>query len=165
MWSAPERVEWLPDANSQRTKIGQTVTELIPCYYRYNQKKRILYRGEKPHFIPVNKIFTQKEWRSHLSRTKKKNPILEGYKYLNYLEEFPDSTYRDVAEKFNISRARVSQMIALVKKLPQEITDYLTSKDEPANLCYFTERKLRPLTLMGSDEEKIERFRKMKRGN
>jgi len=53
-------------------------------------------------------------------------------------------------------------MIALVKKLPQEIIDYFTGKVEPANLNYFTERRLSPLTLLKSDEAKIERFREMK---
>jgi hypothetical protein len=156
------RIEWLPDGNTQRTKTAKTVTELITCYYRYKKKNRILCKGEKPDFIPANKIYTQKEWRSHIRQSKRKNPILEGYKYLQYLENTPNSTYRDVAEKFNISKARVSQMIALVIKLPQEIIDYLTNKDEKPDLCYFTERKLRPLTLLESNEAKIEKFNEMK---
>ena len=160
----PFRIEWLPDGNTQRTKTAKTVTELITCYYRYKKKNRILCKGQKPDFIPANKIFTQKEWRSHINQSKRKNPILEGYKYLEYLENNSISTYRDVARKFNISKARVSQMIALVKKLPQEIIDYFTNKDEKPDLCYFTERKLRPLTLMESDEVKIKRFNEMKNG-
>lgn len=155
---------WLPDSNTQRTKTCKTITELIPCYYRYNKKKKILCKGEKPDFIPVNKILSQKKWHSHLRKTKKKNPILEAYKYLECLEQFPGSTYRDVAEKYNISKARISQMIALVKKLPQEIIDYFTSKENPKNFSYFTERKLRPLTLMKSDEAKIKKFGEIKQG-
>jgi hypothetical protein len=67
-----------------------------------------------------------------------------------------------VAEKYSISKARVCQMIALVKKLPQEIIDYIKSKDHHEDLYYFTERRLRPLTLLESDEAKIDGFRKMK---
>ena len=49
-------------------------------------------------------------------------------------------------------------MIALVKKLPQEIIDYFYKEDNSENLRKTTERKLRPLTLLESDEEKIKGF-------
>jgi len=137
------------------------VTEIISCYYRNNLKIRIICKGEKPDFFPINKIVTQKEWRSYSNQKKRKNPVLEGYKYLGYLESHSGMTYQDVAEKFNITKGRVSQMIALVKKLPQEIVDYFKNNDGEINLNYFTERRLRPLTLMESDEAKIEKFREM----
>ena len=155
-------VFWLPDRNTQRTKTCKTVTEIIPYYYRYIMKKKALFLGEKPSFIPADRIMTQKEWQSHLNRKKRKNPILDGYKYLEYLESHPGLTYSDVAEKFKISKARVSQMIALVKRLPMEVVDYFINNDGLINLNYFTERKLRPLTLMESDEAKIEKFREIK---
>ncbi len=53
-------------------------------------------------------------------------------------------------------------MIALCKRLPAEITDYLINTDEPEILKHFTERKLRPLTLMAADEDKIRKFAEMK---
>jgi len=76
----------VPDCNTQRTNAGKSVTELIFYYYRFNEKRKVLCKGENPDFIPANKIFTQREWCSHLSKAKKKNPILEAYKYLEYLE-------------------------------------------------------------------------------
>ena len=74
----PFRIEWLPNGNTQRTKTAKTVTELIPYYYRFNKKSRILWQGEKPGFIPANKIFTQKEWRSHISQSNKKTVTSVG---------------------------------------------------------------------------------------
>jgi hypothetical protein len=53
-------------------------------------------------------------------------------------------------------------MIALCKRLPPEITEYLINTDEPEILKHFTERKLRPLTLLASDEDKIKKFYEMK---
>ena len=53
-------------------------------------------------------------------------------------------------------------MIALFRKLPSEITDFLLNKDEPEILKHFTERKLRPLTLMATDDDKIRKFAEMK---
>ena len=49
-------------------------------------------------------------------------------------------------------------MIALCKRLPPEITDFLMDTHEPEILKYFTERRLRPLTLLASDEDKITKF-------
>ena len=53
-------------------------------------------------------------------------------------------------------------MIALCRKLPSEITDFFLNKDEPEILKNFTERKLRPLTLMATDDDKIRKFAEMK---
>ncbi|GAB6910168.1 hypothetical protein JCM12296A_60250 [Desulfosarcina cetonica] len=53
-------------------------------------------------------------------------------------------------------------MIALCKRLPKEITDYLLDIDDPETLKFFTERRLRPLTLIADDDEKINRFNEMK---
>lgn len=63
---------------------------------------------------------------------------------------------------FGFSKARISQIIALIKRLPDEIVDYFHMENNFEELKYFTERRLRPLTLMASDEEKIERFNEMK---
>ena len=48
--------------------------------------------------------------------------------------------------------------------LPAEIRDFLAGANDHAVLQHFTERRLRPLTIMPSDEEKIERFREMLAG-
>lgn len=52
-------------------------------------------------------------------------------------------------------------MLALCNRLPEQITDYLLNTDKPGILKHFTERRLRPLTLMASDDEKINRFNEM----
>ena len=87
-----------------------------------------------------------------------KNPIKEGQKYLDYLNSNPGFKYRDVADAFGVSKARVSQMISIVRKLPKGIIDNFFMKNYSENLKVFTERKLRPLTLLESDEKKIEKF-------
>ncbi|MGA1867721.1 MAG: hypothetical protein ACMUJM_04150 [bacterium] len=83
---------------------------------------------------------------------------MEGFKYLEYLKEIPGSTYKDIGKEFNISKARVSQMIALITRLPEEIIDFLISKNESEYLSYFTERRLRPLTKIKNPELQREKF-------
>lgn len=124
-WPCPFKICKPPDRDTQRTNSGKTVAEIIPYYYRYYNKIKIFCRGEKNEFLPDEKIPTQREWRKYLNQGQKTNPILQGFKYLEYLEEFPNLTYKDVATEFNISKARVSQMIALIKKLPRKIVDFL----------------------------------------
>ena len=69
-----------------------------------------------------------------------KNPILEAQAYLEYLNSSPNFSYKNVADKFGVSRARVSQMMALIKKLPDEIIDYFHMENNSEELKYFTER-------------------------
>lgn len=59
------------------------------------------------------------------------------------------------------TEARVYQMIAICKRLPSEITDYLMDTDDPETLKFYTERRLRPLTLMATNDDKITRFNEM----
>ncbi len=53
-------------------------------------------------------------------------------------------------------------MVALHNKLPAPITDYLMNTDEPEVLKYFIEMRLRPLTLLASDDDKLRKFNEMK---
>ncbi len=52
-------------------------------------------------------------------------------------------------------------MVALYNRLPARITEYLTNTNKAEILKYFTERRLRPLTLLGSDDDKLLKFDEM----
>jgi hypothetical protein len=90
------------------------------------------------------------------------NPVRTGFEFVEYLIKNPNATYDDLSLVAGITKARVCQMIALCKRLPAEITDYLINTEEPEILKQFTERKLRPLTLLESDDDKITKFDEMK---
>jgi hypothetical protein len=53
-------------------------------------------------------------------------------------------------------------MIALAKNLPDEITGLFSDSKYLTRLHHITERKLRPLTLMKSNSEKIRAFEKLR---
>jgi hypothetical protein len=89
------------------------------------------------------------------------NPVQTGFRFVEYLNEHPDATYDDLSANAGVTKARVCQMIALCKRLPSEITDNLMNTDDPETLKFFTERRLRPLTLMATDDDKITRFKEM----
>jgi HD-like signal output (HDOD) protein len=90
------------------------------------------------------------------------NPIKLGFQFVQYLKEHPDSTYDELEGMSGVSKARICQMVALHKRLPAPITDYLMNNDEPEVLKYFSERRLRPLTLLATDDEKLRQFEAMK---
>ena len=89
------------------------------------------------------------------------NPIQVGFQFVQYLKDHPDSTYADLSTISGVSKARVCQMVALYNRLPARITDYLMNTDESEILKNFTERRLRPLTLLASEDEKLKKFDEM----
>lgn len=150
---------WLPDSSTQRTK---SVSELIICFFRNNNKQKLLAKGEKPAQFAPNKAITQKDWQQSLRPEREySSPIKIGFQYVQYLKDHPDSTYDDLSAISGVSKARVCQMVALYNRLPARITDYLMNTDEPEILKHFTERRLRPLTLLASEDEKLKKFDEM----
>ena len=151
---------WLPDSSIQRTR---SVTEIIRCYYKYNNKKKVLQKGQKPASFPSNKVITQKDLKRSLRQEREpSNPVRTGFQFVEYLNDNPNTTYDELSADIGITKARVCQMIALCKRLPSEITDFLVNTDKPEILKHFTERRLRPLTLLASDKNRIKKFDKMK---
>ena len=84
-----------------------------------------------------------------------------GFRFAQYLKDHPGLTYDDLAEVHKVTKARVCQLIALYNRLPSGISDYLLTTNDPEILKYFTERRLRPLTLLKSDKDKFIKFDEM----
>lgn len=151
---------WLPGSSTRRTK---SASETIYCYYRYNGKKKVLQKGQKPAYFPANKAITKKIWQCSLQqKPEPPNPVRTGFKFIEYLNDNPNATYDDLAAVAGITKARVCQLIARCKRLPPKITDFLMNTGEPEIFKYFTERRLRPLTLLASDVDKIKKFEMIK---
>ncbi len=94
-----------------------------------------------------------------------KNPVLEGKEYLKLYLSGDCPTYETIAKKFGITRARICQMITLARKLTDEIVAVFSDINYADKLQHITERKLRPITLMKTDREKIEAFNKLMRSD
>jgi hypothetical protein len=86
-----------------------------------------------------------------------KNAILEALRYQQYLEAVPGRTRAEIAVMFGKTRARVTQMMNLLK-LPAQIVTFLSECQEPVILEYFTERRLRPLIQIRDMEETLTTF-------
>lgn len=124
-----------------------------------------MQKGQKPVIFPSNKAITHKGWKRSLHMEwEPPNPVRTGFQFIEYLDDNPNATYDDLAADAGVTKARVCQMIALCKRLPADITKFLMNAHEPEFLKYFTERRLRPLTLLASDDDKIRKFNEMKNG-
>ena len=86
---------------------------------------------------------------------------MKALEFQNLLETKTVNSQADLAERYGISRARVTQYLNLLK-LPDEIVDFLKANtNQETVLRYFTERKLRELGRLKGNERCVKRFRKI----
>lgn len=90
------------------------------------------------------------------------HPIFRAMEFVAYLKDHPGATYQDLGQMHGITRARVCQIISLVTNLPDEMINFLMNSKNQKFQKYFTERRLRPLTKLGDDKQKMDCFNKMK---
>ena len=62
-------------------------------------------------------------------------------------------TYDRAATAVGVSRSKVFQHIALVKRLPAEFVNWLEGNDDPAVLAAYAESRLRPVTMIENEKE------------
>jgi len=118
-------------------------------------------RGRKPNELARIAKISARRWEQYENHCQRENPVLKGMRFLQVFEQESVKTYAEAAEILGVSRQRLYQLIWLVTKLPQDVKDYLIANEDPAILRYFTERRLRPLTKLGTDADKLAQFQVM----
>jgi transcriptional regulator with XRE-family HTH domain len=83
-------------------------------------------------------------------------------KYAEMIKKSEVKSQAELARKSGVNRARITQIMNVLKLAP-EIQDYLKSLDEPFQIQYFTEKRLRPITKIKDDQEQIRKFDELKR--
>jgi len=94
--------------------------------------------GEKPSFLPKNKILSQKELKHHEFINSYVNPIMKAKEY-NKMLKTEGISRSQLAQRLGISRVRATQILNLLK-LPKEKQDYILKHGKQE---LVTERKLR----------------------
>ncbi len=78
---------------------------------------------------------------------------MDAYHYKALIEKDPGiNTQADIASKLGYTRARISQIIALLRLHP-DIQKELMEMVDQEEIKYYSERRLRPLTLMSLTEQ------------
>jgi hypothetical protein len=88
-------------------------------------------------------------------------PLLEAKRYQKILDDPFINSLADVARELGITRARVSQVMGLLKLAPEIQKELLNLQDQKA-IRYFSERRLRPLLTIKDPARQIREFNKMK---
>jgi len=89
-------------------------------------------------------------------------PLLEAKRYQKILDDPFINSLANVAKELGITRARVSQIMALLKLAPEIQKELLNLQDQKA-IRYFSERRLRLLLNIKESSKQIQGFRKMKK--
>lgn len=152
---------WLPDRNPYRTNSPKSVWEITPYYTSAYSRGCLFVRGEKPRELAHISKISSRKWQQYQNDLGRENPILTGLRFLRVFEQESVRSYAQAAEILDVSRQRVYQLVSLVTKLPDQIKNCLISNEDPVVGRYFTERRLRPLTALGTAEEKVARFDRM----
>ncbi len=76
------------------------------------------------------------------------------------LKENPKLNQAKIAAREGISRARATQIMALLK-LPAEIQHWLLRQPAPLGIDWFTERRLRVLVRCGNEEAQMRRWQEL----
>jgi hypothetical protein len=72
------------------------------------------------------------------------------------------NTRAGLARKLGISKARLTQIMNLLKLAP-EIREYLKNLNDPSTLNYFNEKRLRPIASIKDKQKQLAKFADLKR--
>ena len=151
----------VPGRIKTRTNSLKSVWERVAYYSRTQHKGLLIVRGLKPKELGRISKISARRWKQYENDCKRDNPIIKAMRFLRVFEQESVRTYAQAAEILGVSRQRVYQLTWLVTKLPEQIKDFLVTCEDPLIFRHFTERRLRPLLRLSTDEKKLARFADM----
>ena len=88
------------------------------------------------------------------------SPLMEARRYRNLLNDPLINNQSDIARDLGITRARVSQIMSLLKLAP-EIQKTLLGFKDPKMIRFFSEYRLRPLLNINNPNQQLKEFKKI----
>lgn len=127
----------------------------------HSRKRQAIELGEKPELLKALSSVTARDLGAYTAHQRRENPFALARRFQATLQLPGVKTESDVGRVIGCSRARVSQMLALLR-LPQEICRWVEANyEKPEVRRHFTERQLRPLSVTGDREAQLARFSDM----
>jgi DNA-directed RNA polymerase sigma subunit (sigma70/sigma32) len=88
------------------------------------------------------------------------SPLAEAKRYQNLLNDPLINNQSDIARDLGITRARVSQVMSLLRLAP-EIQKTLLGFEDQKMIKFFSEYRLRPLLTISNSNQQVKEFKKM----
>jgi hypothetical protein len=85
------------------------------------------------------------------------SPVTLALAFQRMLESGEVNNRSDLAKQVELTRARVTQILNLLK-LPARILEELQAIHEPAQIAFYTERRLRPIAQIQNTREQMKAF-------
>jgi len=112
-------------------------------------------------YMPKSRSGRDLENRPKDRKPHRPHPLLLAYRFQELLNTGAVNTQADLARRFGVSRARITQMMSLLK-LPPDIQEEILQLPEEEQR-HFTERKLRETIRLGSSEKQRGAFARLLR--
>jgi transcriptional regulator with XRE-family HTH domain len=147
------RLEWLRSYQTKRTISVARVR--VPVFLQRVRQQLVIMPGQPPYGIKTDERITRKIIRQAKPKVRRPSPIEQALTYAKVLQEPSVVSKSQVAQRFGVSRARVSQVLNLLD-LDAAILDQLTSIEDVEEHNFFTEHRLRSLAVMNEAEQMAE---------
>ena len=132
----------------------------LPIYFIFHGTSLHLMKGLPPVQLEQGQRLTKAIIKKNTPIQKKQSPLIEAIKYANAFNEPSIETMAQVGARFGVSRARVSQVMNLLR-LDERIKFYLLNIEDSKEHNYFSERKLRKIALVKDCNEQYRIFKQL----
>ena len=90
-----------------------------------------------------------------IGKRKYRNPIFLAREWRRVLDEGKFSSLAELSRDLKVSRARVTQILNLLKLAPN-VVEMISSLGDPLRSPIISERRLRPLLALNADQQKAQ---------
>ncbi len=91
------------------------------------------------------------------------SPVVLALTFQRMLATGKVNSQSELARKVGLTRARVTQVLNLLK-LPDSVIRSLCTVSDPEKIAFFSERRLRSITHLARANEQIRAFRNLEKG-
>ncbi len=138
----------------------------VPRRSRNGQKRLCIshdYHTVRVDYAPVLKVGkppeeqpkTARRLRTRVRKGEVVNAVKVARKYQKFLERPEVLGYQQAAKKFGVSKPVISTYLAILNRLPTSFIEWLENCPDKLVVAFFSERRLRPVTRIEGDQEKV----------
>lgn len=92
----------------------------------------------------------------------RKNIITQAVKLKEYLEMDPSRTFTETGNHFGVSRARVSQLMSIIEKLPEDFIIRAKHHQDPKLLSLMSGRKILQIAKTKNLQSRLDKLNRLK---